>query len=550
VLASFVIGIPQVSGRLRSRSPGWLSVAATLAVAIADLLGAGSAQARLAQLDPSFGHGGIVTTAFVGYPADVIVLPDRSLLVLMSPADVAHDEIALARYLPNGSLDKSFGTRGFVTTQFGDGISPSAMTLGPGGKILVVGTGFIGPENHTTDVVTLVRYDSNGSLDRTFGSDGIVAQSSPSIGREGTSVLVEPHGSILVGGWNQGFMVARYTANGKSLDPTFDGDGVAGVPSDIDGCGSSSPDGTHSLTLAGGGSIIADGDCRVSGSTGAAVLDFDGGSSPLSGHLDASFGVGGSVVSPFSVPSFASGLIRRPDGSLVQLVQIGYSDEGAQIGLAAYTATGAFDRFGPNGSVTFGLGTHNSDPVGIALAPTGKILVAANDATDDGTFALARREANGSVDTSFTPSGVFIVHVGKAGPTSPFDQSGAGTIALQPDGRVIEAGVVMKNNEYHVVLVRFGRPPELSGLEASGRRLAYSDTQAAVTTLRVIAVNNHGRSTLGSVTHHDHRGRNQLELPAHLNGLELGKGRYLVKATPVADGLTGATASVRFTLGG
>jgi hypothetical protein len=100
------------------------------------------------------------------------------------------------------------------------------------------------------------------------------------------------------------------------------------------------------------------------------------------------------------------------------------------------------------------------------------------------------------------------------------------------------------------VLMRFGRPPQLSALEASGRRLAYSDTQAAVTTLKVIAVNNHGRSTLGSVTHRDHRGHNQLELPAHLNGLKLGKGKYLVKATPVADGLTGATASVRFTLGG
>jgi hypothetical protein len=297
--------------------------------------------------------------------------------------------------------------------------------------------------------------------------------------------------------------------------------------------------------------IIASGDCKELGSTGAAVLAFEGGNSPMSGQLDAPFGVDGGVAAPFTVPNFDIGLVRRPDGSLVQLVQVGYGNEGARIGLAAYDADGLFDdAFGSGGRVTFGLATKNADPAGLALLPDGNILLAANDAANDGAFWLDRRTATGAADATFAPGGRFVVHVGKPGKSGFGEFSGAAALAVQPDGRVIEAGSVIKNGRFSGVLMRFGRPPQLSALEASGRRLAYSDTQAAVTTLKVIAVNHHGRSTLGSVTHHDHRGRNRLELPAHLNGLKLGKGKYLVKATPVADGLTGATATVRFTLGG
>ena len=215
MLASFVIGIPQVSGRLRSRRPGWLWVAATLAVALACLVGAASAQARLAQLDPTFGHGGIVQTGVGVVPIRVDVLPDRSILALTEVSAGGHEAIGLARYLPDGSLDHAFGKQGIVTTRVADGVGPDSMTLAPGGKILVVGTAFTGP-NGSVDAVAMARYRANGSLDPTFGSKGVVVQSSPSIGREGTSVLVQPDGKILVGGWNQGFMVARYRPTARA----------------------------------------------------------------------------------------------------------------------------------------------------------------------------------------------------------------------------------------------------------------------------------------------------------------------------------------------
>jgi hypothetical protein len=100
------------------------------------------------------------------------------------------------------------------------------------------------------------------------------------------------------------------------------------------------------------------------------------------------------------------------------------------------------------------------------------------------------------------------------------------------------------------VLVRFGRPPALSGLRVRGRKLSYRDTQAATTTITVSALTKHGRKLLGSLTHADLVRGNALSLPARLDGHKLGAGRYVLTAVPVADGLRGASASVRFTLAG
>ncbi len=213
-------------------------------------------------------------------------------------------------------------------------------------------------------------------------------------------MLVRNDGKIVVGGWNQGFMLARYDSAGKNLDPSFDGDGVAGVAGDVGGCGTSSQSGTGSIALM-GSAIIADGECGGGANPllplpYAGILRFSTGATADGGALDTSFGSSGAALAPFTRPNFDIGLAFGASGRMIQLVEIGYGNQRARIGLAGYTSGGIVDTgFGSGGEVSFGLGSVDSDPVGLGLAPTGKIIVAANDAADIGTFGLVRRDAGG-----------------------------------------------------------------------------------------------------------------------------------------------------------
>jgi uncharacterized delta-60 repeat protein len=129
------------------------------------------------------------------------------------------------RYLPNGSLDSTFGSGGFALAQ--SGFLGGALTLQSDGKIVVVGNTELagGGENFV-----VARFNPNGSPDSTFGSGGVVTTAFPgaSATEIAAAVLQQPDGKILVGGTAQApgrtspslGALARYNPNG-SLDPTF-----------------------------------------------------------------------------------------------------------------------------------------------------------------------------------------------------------------------------------------------------------------------------------------------------------------------------------------
>jgi uncharacterized delta-60 repeat protein len=521
---------------------GWvfrLAAPALVLIAMAPV-----AQGRLAQLDPTFGHRGIDQLGPTGFPAGVTILRNGSILVLESTAS-NHEATKLARYLPDGSLDRSFGSHGAVITHIGDGSFPREMIVLPGGKILVVGTAFVG----STDFITLIRYRPDGSLDRSFATKGVL-RAPAALGREGTSVLVQPDGKIVVGGWNQGFMLARYSSGGKNLDPSFDGDGVAGVNGDIGGCGTSSQSGTEGLRLL-GGAIIADGECG--GGTNpllpkpyAGILRFDTGTTINGGALDTTFGPAGAALAPFTAPNYDFGVATSHSGGLIQLVEIGYANVHARIGLTAFSSGGIVDSgFGAGGAVSFGLGSTNSDPAGLALARDGKIIVAATDAGDIGTFALIRRKPDGAPDPSFARNDRVVIHVGQAGPGG-MSSSGAGGLAMQGDGKVLELGTAHEHGHLVAVLVRFGLAPKVSAVRLADHsvptsarlKLTYRDSQAATTT---VAILRHGH-VVRSSSHVDRRGVDHAGVSAH----GLAPGRYRLALTPLADGITGVAQTTGF----
>ena len=124
-------------------------------------------------------------------------------------------------------LDLSFGGTGKVTTAFSIGnAAASNMVRQTDGKIVVVGTG----SNGTTDDILLARYNVDGSLDTAFSGDGKVITDS-GLNEKGSSVALQSDGKIVVAGYHfdgtqEVFAVWRYNANG-SLDTSFSGDGKA-----------------------------------------------------------------------------------------------------------------------------------------------------------------------------------------------------------------------------------------------------------------------------------------------------------------------------------
>ena len=179
-------------------------------------------------VDPSFGEGGQVITE-LGHEHDAsaqaaVRLPDDGTVV----AGSAGSNFALVRYRPDGSLDSSFGRSGLVTTDFGGRDRADALALQPDGRIVVAGRA--GPG------MALARYRPDGSLDASFGTGGRVVIQGRS---KATDVLLQPDGKIVVlerscvpGG--AASRLSRFSRDG-SPDLTFGRQGTARVPLGRDG---------------------------------------------------------------------------------------------------------------------------------------------------------------------------------------------------------------------------------------------------------------------------------------------------------------------------
>jgi uncharacterized delta-60 repeat protein len=136
---------------------------------------------------------------------------------------------AVARYHANGSLDTSFGGTGKITSDFGPSSYGQSMALQADGRILMAG--YTENTSGNTDFA-LARYNTNGSLDTSFGGTGKLTSDFGFNSDQGRSITWQPDGKILVAGaayeysWSSGssiFAVARYLANG-SLDTSFGGE--------------------------------------------------------------------------------------------------------------------------------------------------------------------------------------------------------------------------------------------------------------------------------------------------------------------------------------
>lgn len=358
-------------------------------------------------LDSTFGTNGKTITAIVSNllscTLNAIALQMDGKLVVAGetqiPTSGAARVFVIARYKTNGTLDSTFGTNGSViqslsTSPTGPSVA-NAVKIQPDGKIIAGGYATI--TGAGTDFA-LVRCDSTGTLDTTFGGDGIVTVDIAGNSDGCTSLVIQPDGKIVASGYgtltgfNNDFAVMRFNTDG-SLDNTFDADGI--VTTDL----GSNSDAGISVTLNSQNKIIVGG----LGPNSAIITQYNTNGSP-----DISFSSDGIQI--ISVSSFTDGrsVAIQNDDKIVLAGNSYHPTNSDEFLLARLNTDGSLDiTFGTNGIVTTDFSGDYDIANAVAIQADGKIVAFGESSPNgiDNDFAIARYNGNctGSVASSQNP---------------------------------------------------------------------------------------------------------------------------------------------------
>lgn len=373
---------------------------------------------------PQFGTSEDIATALTIQLGNAATQPDR-IVVTGSSSGVTNRDFAVVRYNLDGSLDNTFDTDGKVVTSIGTGDdAPAAVMVQSSGSILrkIIVAGMSTTSSGTRFAV--VRYNTNGTLDTTFGGDGIATTA---VGTNtydvGTGAALLSGGVIVVAGSSlslstnslDDFAIVRYNADG-SLDTSFDLDGKR-----VDNVSDSGSSATG-VAVQSDDKIVVVGSAR----SNFGLLRYN-----TDGSLDTSFDADGRVETDIRPSGFdeAHAVAIQPDGKIVTTgLSIKLPNEQV-IAVTRHQPNGAPDlSFNGTGIVTADFGSGGTGN-GVAIQPDGKIVVAGANSED---IVLLRLNVNGSPDSDF---GV----AGKVTTVIPGVQVG-NAVALQSDGKIVVAG--------------------------------------------------------------------------------------------------------------
>ncbi len=402
-------------------------------------------------LDPAFGSAGKLTTN-IGKGDDqavsAVLQPDGKIVVAGYAYNGADYDVTVARFNADGALDEGFAQNGMVHTDIDfDNDLGRSVALQPDGKIVVAGrtSGSFG------FAFAVLRYTAEGLPDTCFGTGGIVTTDVVMESTDyGYAVAVQPDGKIVVAGgaWGGKFAVVRYNADG-TLDVNFGNDGIATA---VVGNAYDAYNMPYALALQPDGKILVAGSANNGANLDFAVVRFN-----ADGALDPGFGTNGQLSTSFAYfnqdyNDIANALALQPDGKILvagKAQLYGYYSN-FDFAVARYTADGVLDTsFHGNGKNTVQFNNKNAEAYSIVVQPDGKIVlagVAADGAKN--TFAMARLIENGNLDPTFGQSGLQTTSIGSSNAVSF-------SAILQPDGNIVLAGYAFNGSDNDCALARY-----------------------------------------------------------------------------------------------
>ncbi|MGZ3923834.1 MAG: Calx-beta domain-containing protein [Flavisolibacter sp.] len=357
------------------------------------------------QLDNSFGTGGKVS-ANPGYD----MMTSCMALQRVGGADkivvggISETGFAAARFSATGVLDNTFGTGGGVTTDFGTTAFANCLAIQTDGKIVLAGQ----VDFDRTRDYGLVRYTANGALDNTYGggnSGKVVGFYVDRVPGFVTDIIMQADGKVIAGGTTQygnnvDFVLARYNTDG-SIDNGFGTDGFASVTISADTAQASEK---LTIALQSNGAIVVASSARFKGSR----LDFVVARFTAGGIVDSSFGTNGIAVADVGAGDLAQRVIVQTISGEERIVVAGQNESGfehSDIVLLRYNNAGVLDNGFGTGGIFVSNYPYDLQVSSAAIQRTGaedKILVTAYYKTP----IIVRYNSNGTVDSPFGTDGI------------------------------------------------------------------------------------------------------------------------------------------------
>ena len=363
-----------------------------------------------------------------------------------SEDDSYYYAFALTRFNRDGSLDSAFGNSGSKRTLISAGDiddEANSIAVQSDGKIVAAGdlTDALG---HIA--FALARYDTAGNLDTTFGTHGTIKNNingGNSKSDYAYSVALQSDGKIVAAGRsgdassNYAFALARYNTDG-SIDNAFGTNGT--VRKYING-GSNDGDGAGTVVLQSDGKIVSAGYSATSIGLAFALARFK-----TDGSADSTFGTNGTTVNNIYGGGHSEDAINsvalQSDQKIIAAGQ-SMDSSGYYRGcaLARYNTDGSLDNtFGTSGTVRNYISGGNSSndlACSVVLQSDGKIVTAGWSEDPVGNaFFIARYTTDGNLDSSFNTTGTIRNHI--SGGSNYYD--GANSAVIQTDGKIVAAG--------------------------------------------------------------------------------------------------------------
>lgn len=394
------------------------------------------------ELDLAFNGDGIFTQDFNGdgFAQTAALQPDGKILI-GGRLDGSDDDLLLMRLDTYGNPDLTFGSQGYTIVDYlGDDEQIQSIAVTPSGQIITLSE--CDSANVTGALFT--RFFSNGQIDQSYGDQGHKFVNTPTGSNSNTwnDMALLQDGSVLATGRVNA--TGGYTGGILKMNSSGQVDQSFGTNGLLQLSNNGSNVNLKDLEALPNGDFFVLGSTTLQGNRAIYLAKLD-----ASGNMVSTFGGNGYLVLGLSGAPFPKHLLIKPDGKIFITAQA-YINGWSQIVNIQLLNTGQLDQsFGTNGrtdtQILFGHTNANAS----ALLPDGKfLLTGSSDGPWNEDFALARLKSDGSLDKSFHFDGYVTKNVGGG-------NDYVADAVLQLDGRMVLVGNSANQSDNIISAARF-----------------------------------------------------------------------------------------------